>query len=246
MIFTEDIGAVRLVSLSGGEDGLSAADWERLAAALTDLEASSQRALVLIGGADFCRGADHAGAAGTPAALAPLAAAMRALHRTTRPSVAAVDGRAFGAGLHLALGCDLVLATPRASFAEDAVRRGLGLDPGGSWLLPRVVGTARARELALTGRVVPAAEAVALGLALRLVDPARLRDEAIALAAGLAAGAPLAQRFVKQGLDHGATADFEEMLAYEVQAQTICLSSADAAEARAAAGEGREPVFRGR
>jgi 2-(1,2-epoxy-1,2-dihydrophenyl)acetyl-CoA isomerase len=148
--------------------------------------------------------------------------------------------------MNLALGCDLVLTTPRARFAEIFVRRGLTVDFGGTWLLPRIVGLAKAKELAMTGRIVSGAEAVDLGLALRLVEPDELAGEAAELAATLAAGAPLAQRFIKLGLDQSFDMTFEQALAYEDQAQAVCASSEDVVEGVMAFMQKRDPEFRGR
>ena len=100
--------------------------------------------------------------------------AVTALHRTTKPTIAAVDGVAVGAGMNMALACDVVLASERARFSEIYVLRGLTLDFGGSWLLPRMVGLQRAKELALSGRIVGADEAVEIGLALEVVPSRRV------------------------------------------------------------------------
>ena len=119
--------------------------------------------------------------------------------------------------MNLAIGCDIVIATDGARFAELFVRRGLTIDFGGTWLLPRLVGLARARELALTGRMVGADEALAMGLVSRVVPAARLQDEASQLAEQLAAGPPLAQRFLKVALDRSTSMTFEQSLAFEDQ-----------------------------
>jgi enoyl-CoA hydratase/carnithine racemase len=103
-------------------------------------------------------------AADTAARMRVISRAVTALHRLTKPTVAAVDGVAVGAGLNMAIGCDIVIATDRARFAEIFVKRGHTLDFGGTWLLPRLVGLARARELALTGRIIGASEALDIGL----------------------------------------------------------------------------------
>ena len=175
-----------------------------------------------------------------------VAAAARALHRVAKPTVAAVDGAAVGAGMNLALGCDLVLASSRARFAELFVARGLVVDFGGTWLLPRLVGLQRAKELALTGRMVEADEALRIGLVLDVVEPEELEGVVSTLAERLAAGAPLAQAFIKQGMNRSLGAGFEQMLAHESQTQAISLGTDDLAEGVAAFLERRDPVFRGR
>ena len=164
----------------------------------------------------------------------------------TKPTIAAVDGVAVGAGMNLALGCDIVIATDRARFAEIFVRRGLTLDFGGTWLLPRLVGLARARELALTGRVVGAEEALGIGLVTDVVPAEDLIGRVDELAASLAAGAPLAQAFIKRAMDRSSAMTFEQALAFEEYAQGLLLGSEDLIEGAAAFIEKRAPEFRGR
>jgi 2-(1,2-epoxy-1,2-dihydrophenyl)acetyl-CoA isomerase len=172
--------------------------------------------------------------------------AATALHRLSKPTIALVDGIAAGAGMNLALGCDLVVATERARFSEIFVQRGLTVDFGGSWLLPRIVGLQRAKELALTGRIIDAEEARAIGLVLEVVEPSAAGERIRQLAEALAAGAPVAQMFAKQNLNQSMQFDFSQSLATEGQAQSICLASADAAEGVSAFLEKRPPKFQGR
>jgi 2-(1,2-epoxy-1,2-dihydrophenyl)acetyl-CoA isomerase len=172
--------------------------------------------------------------------------AALALHRSPKPTIAAVDGVAVGAGMNLAIGCDIVVATTRARFSEIFVKRGLTIDFGGSWLLPRLVGLAKARELALTGRMVHAGEAEAIGLVTRVVEPGDLEPTVTEMAEELAAGAPLAQRFVKTALDRSSSMSFEQALAFEEQAQALLLGSEDVIEGAEAFFEDRPPDFQGR
>ena len=209
--------------------------------------------LVVTGGdGDFCSGADMSsdfvpGAVVDAYAMVDqVSAAALALHRSSKPTVAAVDGVAAGAGLNLALGCDVLIASDRARFSEIFVRRGLTLDFAGTWLLPRRIGLARAKELALTGRVFDVSEAERLGLVTRVVLAADLDATAMAVAAELAAGAPLAQRFIKAGLDRSLEMSFEEALSYEQAAQALLLSSEDFLEGAASFLQKRDPEFRGR
>jgi 2-(1,2-epoxy-1,2-dihydrophenyl)acetyl-CoA isomerase len=148
--------------------------------------------------------------------------------------------------MNLAIGCDLAIATDQARFAEIFVRRGLTMDFGGSWLLPRLVGLARARDLALTGRIVPAAEALEMGLVGAVVAPDALEAVVTERAAALAAGAPLAQRFVKVALDRSSTLSFEQVIALESQAQAVLLTSEDVVEGVRSFLEKRPPEFGGR
>lgn len=252
----QDRGQVRWVTMSSPDtkNAVPKAGWVELADAFGGFEASAQRALVLTGdGGDFCAGADLGAdfsGFGTPVANAeymrlPNRAAL-ALHGVSRPTIAAVDGVAVGAGMNLAIGCDIVIASDRARFAEIFVRRGLTLDFGGTWLLPRLVGLNRARELALTGRIVAAEEALAIGLVTRVVGPDQLEAAAAEIAEELAAGAPLAQRFIKAALDLSSTMTFEQALVFEEQTQATLLGSEDMFEGAAAFFQKRPPEFKGR
>jgi 2-(1,2-epoxy-1,2-dihydrophenyl)acetyl-CoA isomerase len=208
--------------------------------------------LVIAGaGEDFCSGADVGSgmtAGSTTAAystMAEVGAAAAALHRLPKPTIAAVDGVAVGAGMNLALGCDIVVASDRARFSEIFVKRGLTLDFGGTWLLPRLVGLARAKELALTGRIIGASEALGYGMIARVVAPEDLASTAATVAAEIAAGAPLAQRFAKQGIDRSFEMSFDEALAYEQKAQTVLFNSEDLIEGVTSFMEKRPPEFKG-
>ena len=256
MFNIEDIGAVRRLTIDnpGRKNAIPPDQWPVLAGRFTDFEDSQQRALVITGGeGDFCSGADlgvtEMGKRSTATRygmMMNVAAAVTALRKITKPTVAAVDGVAVGAGMNMAIGCDIVIATPTARFAEIFVKRGLTVDFGGTWILPRLVGLAKAKELALTGRIVSGEEALALGLVTRLAEPEDLPDAALATAAQLAAGAPLAQRFIKIGLERSFDMTFEQALAYEDQAQAICLSSEDVVEGVSAFLAKRDPEFKGR
>ncbi len=253
-----DHGPVRVLTVTnpGRKNAIPGAGWPQLEAALHEFEQSEQRALVIRGdGDDFCSGADLAvgdvagGSSSSATSYQTMTAVGRAataLRRVSKPTVAAVDGVAVGAGMNLALGCDVVITTARARFAEIFVKRGLTVDFGGTWLLPRIVGLAKAKELALTGKFLSGEEAVEWGLASRTVPWGKLLDEALVVANELAAGAPLAQRFIKAGLERSFDMTFEQALAYEDQAQAVCLQSADVAEGVRAFLQKRDPTFTGR
>jgi len=251
-----DTEAVRTVSMSnpGRRNAVPSDAWGELARAFTDFERSPQRVLVLRGSdGDFCVGADmnksrtaNPSAADTAARMRIIGTAVTALHRLTKPTIAAVEGYAVGAGLNMAIGCDIVVAADTARFAEIFVKRGLTLDFGGTWLLPRLVGLARARELALTGRIIDASEALDIGLVSSVV-PGDAFEEAIGtLADALASGAPLAQAMIKRALDRSSEMSFEQALAFEEHAQAILLASEDLQEGAAAFLEKRDPDFKGR
>ena len=252
MIRIQDRAGVRWVTLAAPEkrNAITRRGWQELAEAFESCR--NARAVVVSGGeGNFCSGADLgdlsadlSSPADRLAAMAAPNAAALALHQLPVPSIAAVDGVAAGAGVNLALGCDVVLVSPQARFAELFVKRGLAVDFGGTWLLPRAVGLQRAKELAFTGRMVDAKEAVQIGLALRIADD--LEGQAQALAEEMADAAPLALRLTKQNLDQAFERSFEESLQAEALAQAECAGSEDALEGLRAFLERRAARFSGR
>jgi 2-(1,2-epoxy-1,2-dihydrophenyl)acetyl-CoA isomerase len=170
---------------------------------------------------------------------------IRAIRSMGQPVIAAVNGVAAGAGASLALACDLRIAAEEARFVLAFGRIGLVPDSGATWFLPRLVGSAKAAELALIGEGVDAAEALRLGLVSAVVPADRLMDEARALAARIAAGAPLALALTKAALQRAMTIDLDEALEGEAKLQGIAGASADHAEGLAAFREKRPPRFGG-
>lgn len=254
---SESSDGVRWLTIDRPErkNAIPADGYPMLTTAFSAFEESDDRVMVVTGaGGDFCAGADldpeeFARGISTGDAhrrMKIVARAATALHRISKPTIAAVDGVAVGAGMNLALGCDVVLATERARFSEIFVRRGLTVDFGGTWLLPRVVGLQRAKELALSGRIVEADEAVSLGIALEVVPASSLRDRAGELAASFASGAPIGQMFAKQGLNASFELSFEESLSWEGQSQAIAFGTEDAVEGVTAFLEKRDPRWKGR
>ena len=162
------------------------------------------------------------------------------------PTIAAVNGAAIGAGLCLALACDIRFAARSARLGAPFVR--LGMHPGmaATWLLPEAVGLAAARDLLLTGRTVDADEALRLGLVSRVVDDVSFRDEVLAGAAAIAATAPIASRLTKLALADGGHATYDAALQWEAMAQPVTLATDDLHEGIRAAREKRAPAFRGR
>ena len=171
---------------------------------------------------------------------------LLAMRDAPQPIIAAVNGAAAGAGMNLALGCDIRLASTAAKFSQAFVKRGLHPDWGGTYFLPRVVGMAKACELIFTGAVIDAAEALRLGIVSQVLAPEELLLAAQTLARAIAAGPPIAIRLAKRGLYRNAESDLRTALEYETFAQNTCFETEDATEGIKAFVEKREPTFSGR
>ncbi|WP_435804464.1 enoyl-CoA hydratase/isomerase family protein [Streptomyces canus] len=212
------------------------------------------RAVVLTGtGRGFCAGADLRGA---PAATAPgdVARTIRlgaqrliaAVLDCEKPVVAAVNGTAAGIGAHLAFACDLVLAAESARFIEVFVRRGLVPDGGGAYLLTRLIGPQRAKELMFFGEALTAREAERLGLVNRVVEDEELTRTAREWAGRLATGPTRALALTKQLVNASLDTDRSTAFAAEAAAQEINMTTTDAKEGVASFVERRSPEYRGR
>lgn len=253
-IIVERAGGVVTVTLNRPEkkNAANALMWSELLTTFSEVAGRTDDRVVVVTGAGgaFCSGADLSDrdrAGDHPLArMARVGEVALALHRLPQPTVAQVGGVAVGAGANLALGCDLIVASEEARFSEIFVRRGLSIDFGGSWLLPRLVGLHKAKELALLGDILSAEEAVAMGLVNRVVPAAELEATVAAWAGRLAAGPPLAMAMTKSLLNRGLGASMEEAVADEGRAQAVNFATEDTAEALAAFRERREPRFRGR
>jgi 2-(1,2-epoxy-1,2-dihydrophenyl)acetyl-CoA isomerase len=170
----------------------------------------------------------------------------RALLALDVPTIAAVNGPAIGAGCDLACMCDLRIASERAVFAESFVKVGIVPGDGGSWLLPRIVGYARAARLAFTGEMIDAPEALALGLVSQVVPHAGLMDAALGLARQIAAHPPHVLRWTKRLLKEAQHERLDTILAMAAAYQALAHQTEDHAEAVAALLDKRTPVFHGR
>ena len=171
---------------------------------------------------------------------------LLAMREAPQPIIAAVNGAAAGAGMNLALGCDLRIASTDAKFTQAFVKRGLHPDWGGTYFLPRVVGMAKACEMIFTGEVIDAAEALRLGIVSQVVAPEELLPTAYDLARRIAAGPPVAIRLAKRSLYANEDLDLRGALQIETMAQNICFETEDATEGIRAFGEKRAPIFKGR
>ncbi len=213
------------------------------------------RAMILTGaGSDFCTGADLTDPDGENMSLSqPGVVRMRrlnevalALRAITKPTIARVDGLAVGAGLSLALGCDLIVASERARFSMIFAKRALSPDLGASWLLPRAVGMAKAKELTLLGDIIGAEEALSIGLINRVTTVEGLDAMVDDLASRLATGPTVALSLAKTLLDTAAGSSFTQAVEDEGRAQAVNFETADMREAMTAFFEKRPTSFTGR
>lgn len=226
--------------------------WGELHETFQGLRVDSEvRALVITGaGRGFCSGADLTNRGDGPrkhqlTAMRSITATALALHDLPMPTIAKVNGVAAGAGCNLALGCDLIVASDKARFSEIFASRGLSIDFGGSWLLPRLIGLHKAKELAFFAEVIDAAEAQRLGIVNRVVAHDELDAFVDQWAARLAGGPPLALAQTKMMLNQAMNKSMAEALDFEGASQTINLGSKDTAAAMLAFANKEEPEFHG-
>jgi 2-(1,2-epoxy-1,2-dihydrophenyl)acetyl-CoA isomerase len=172
--------------------------------------------------------------------------AARLLHDTAKPTIAMLRGPVAGAGLSLALACDMRIASDTAKLTTAFAKVALSGDFGGSWFLTRLVGPSKARELYLTSPILSAPEALALGLVNRVVADAELEAETRRLASSLARGPRVTLGYIKQNMNLAEHAGLGEVMDAEALRHTRCAQTEDHREAAAAFVEKRAPVFKGR
>ena len=220
--------------------------------ALDEIEADPAARVVIVtgSGGHFCSGGDlrsmsekRLTAAEGRARVEVLNRMVRRLVDFPRPTIAMVDGVAAGAGANLALCCDLIVASDRARFGELFWKVGLVPDGGGTWLLPRAVGLARAKELMFTADQIDAAEALRIGLVNRVVPATDLVATTRVLAERVAAGPPAVLRMVKHLVNRAAASDLSTALDLEAFAQGQALVGPDHQEGLRAFFEKRPPRF---
>jgi 2-(1,2-epoxy-1,2-dihydrophenyl)acetyl-CoA isomerase len=243
-------------------DRLNAMTWpmlETIVAALQRFARDPEVGAVVLTGAGraFCSGGDvKAMAEGVEAegdtlearaqALRERMEVSRWLHELPKPTIAMVRGAAAGAGLSMALACDIRIASDTAKFTTAFARVGYSGDFGGSYFLTQLVGTAKARELYYTGDLVDAQQALALGMVNRVVPDATLEDETMAFASRLAAGPQIALRYMKRNLNAAETGSLKDVFDLEAWHHSRTGQTEDHREAARAFVEKRPPVFRGR
>ncbi|MBW2675830.1 MAG: enoyl-CoA hydratase [Deltaproteobacteria bacterium] len=217
---------------------------------------SEVRAVIITGaGRGFCTGYDWSlGASQNPADLGlgeshrldPLGWLGLRIHQLDKPTIAAVNGVAAGGGFGLMLVCDFRIASENSRMGPVFIRRGLSLDWGISYFLPRLIGLSRALELAMTGEMIDAQEAERIGLVNRVVPADELLAAAKELAAKLAKGPPIGLHLTKRSIYRAQTMNLMQALDYESYAQSICFQTEDVQEGIRAFLEKREPEFKGR
>lgn len=214
------------------------------------------RAVVITGGGrGFCTGADLTGGGARADAHTPMgmrlsthvySGVIRGLVNMEKPVVGAINGDAAGAGCNFALACDLLIASEKARFIQVFVRRGLVVDMGGTFFLPRLVGLSKAKELAFSGEAIDAARALELGLVAKVVPPESLMDEALEIARKLAQGPTRAIGMIKRMLNRSFDSDLETALEMEASMQGIAVSTPDVVEGITSFLQKRPATFTGK
>jgi 2-(1,2-epoxy-1,2-dihydrophenyl)acetyl-CoA isomerase len=223
---------------------------------LAALREADGRVVVITGaGRAFCAGGDVENMArlqkeGDVASFRKLLDAGRdiivQIAEMEQPVIASINGVAAGAGCNLALACDYRIASDQAKLGETFVRIGIHPDWGGTWTLPRLVGTSRAMEIMMTGRMIGAAEAFEIGMVDRVVPPEQLAAETETLARAIAGGPPIAIAGIKRALTASRTNGLREQIDLETENQLRAFASEDAAEGMAAFFEKRSPRWKTR
>lgn len=234
------------------KNAVSGPMWEELRRLFQEVsQREDDRVLVITGaGGAFCAGAHLGASMGMHhhplGDMFSVNAAALALHDIPKPTIAKVGGVAAGAGMNLALGCDIVVAGESARFSQIFSKRGLCVDFGGTWLLPRLVGLHKAKELAFFGDIVSAAEAERIGVVNRVVPDDQLDAFVGDWASRLAAGPPIALQMTKRMLASAHSLSLSEALHWEAVAQSVNFGTQDTREGIIAFAEKRAPKFRGR
>jgi enoyl-CoA hydratase len=252
----DDAVVVLTLALPERRNAMTAELTQAWTAAMAELRGDrGVRAVVVTGeGSAFCSGGDLSWIAESPDMtvdairdrMMPFYRAWLAIRDLEVPTIAAVNGPAVGAGLCLALACDLRYAARGATLSAPFTSLGMHAGMAATWLLPEAVGLPVARELLFTGRRVDADEALRIGLVNGVFDPDALLAGALAVAGRIAANGPVAVRLTVAGLRNGGHESLEAALQYEALAQPVTFATEDLAEGLAAAKERRPAAFTGR
>lgn len=245
-IVVERSGGIVVLTLNRPErkNAVTRAMWPRLRDVFLEVsDRSDDRVLIITGAGDsFCSGGDLADTSDAEqpegdsetalGRMRVVESAALALHECSKPTIAAINGVAAGGGLNLALGCDLTVLSEDARLSQIFVRRGLVPDFGALWLLPRLIGLHRAKELMLLGETITAAQAADLGLVNRLVPRDEVLTTAQELATRLAALPTTSLSIIKRGLNRSFESSMQGILEYEAVSQTLAATSASYIAAR--------------
>ena len=237
-------------------NAMSPAMADEFEAAIASVQADQEtRVLIITGcGDSFSSGGDlnttFSMYQGSPVQAKPKVESFYKKFLTVRtleiPTIASIKGNVIGAALCLALACDMRVASTDVSMTMSFIKLGLSPGMGGTYLLPRLIGTAQALEMFLTGGLVKAEEALRVELVNHVVDTGELERFSLDLAGRIAQNAPVAARLIKKTVYQGLSKDLETCLEYEAMAQLICASTQDMQEGVAAVKEKRAPSFKGR
>lgn len=254
--YQEDLATITL-NRPDKLNALSPTMRKELLEALEDLEHKKEvRILIITGtGRAFCAGGDieylyelrkSKDIASFKKLLAFVKQLVLTIHKMPIPVIAGINGAAAGAGLNLAMACDIRIASENASFGATFTKLGIHPDWGNTFLLPRIVGTAKACEMLFTGNMIPASEALQWGLINKIVPQTELYDASKALANTIILNSPLAVSLAKHALYEGVHRNLSEMFEMEEEAQLQCFQSQDALEGISAFLEKRKPGFTGK
>jgi enoyl-CoA hydratase/carnithine racemase len=257
VVLVENVGATRIVTLNRPEarNSLTRAVLREATAALLAASGDAAVRCVILTGAKghFCAGADlRQNLVDDPQMMEHLEGYLeefhgliRAIVRCDKPTIAMLDGAAVGFGADMALACDLRVATTRAYVQEKFVKIGLMPDGGGTFWLPRLVGTAKAMQMILLAEKIEAAELASLGVVARVVEAEALRETTLEVARTIEAGPPLAHAAIKRAV-YASWGSVEDALLRERTEQLRLLRSADSIEGVMAWAQKREPEFKGK
>lgn len=254
VVLYEKIGQIAKITLNRPK-ALNAMNGELVSTLASRLDDASKdndvRVIILTGnGKGFCAGGDLAylkqltNVIESRAFIVEVGALVKQIQSITKPIIAMVNGVAAGAGFNLALACDIVFAADTARFAQSFVKVGLVPDCGGMYLLPKIVGMHKAKELMFTADLIGAAKADELGLLNRVIESDKLEAETIAFAEKLLLSAPIALGMVKQTLNGMEDMTLENWLVHEADMQTLCMQTKDHQEGISAFLEKRAPEFK--